>query len=206
MTLRSCMNSAPHARRGFTLTEIAIVLGIIGLILGAIWAAASAVYNNMRSSRAQQEILTVAQNIRAMYATQSALDTSATNDTYISAGVFPSDSTVEDAAGGGASGKVAKNPWGGNLIVQANSGDSSQFDVIMEYVPQNACITLATSTTGTGRDSGLVNMKVENTTIGSSSGSPDFPVKASAAASACQKQTGATRTTNTLIWTFRLRS
>ena len=42
-------------RRGFTLTEIAIVLGIVGLILGAIWVAAAAVYNNLRVSHADTE-------------------------------------------------------------------------------------------------------------------------------------------------------
>src|SRR5271168_1816583 len=61
-------------KRGFTLTEIAIVLGIIGLILGAIWVAAAAVYNNLRTSRATTELLTIAQNVRATYATSSTVD------------------------------------------------------------------------------------------------------------------------------------
>ena len=57
--------------RGFTLTEIAIVLGIIGLILGAIWVAAAAVYNNMRVATANTELLQITQAMRAMYATSS---------------------------------------------------------------------------------------------------------------------------------------
>jgi prepilin-type N-terminal cleavage/methylation domain-containing protein len=37
-------------RKGFTLTEIAIVLGIIGIILGAVWTAASGVYASANST------------------------------------------------------------------------------------------------------------------------------------------------------------
>lgn len=196
--LRRCMNGASSERRGFTLTEIAIVLGIIGLILGAIWAAASAVYNNLRTSRAQQEILTVAQNIRAMYATQSTVDSAATTDTYISAGVFPSDATVETS-----SGKSVKNPWGGNFDIIASSSDNyTSFIVTMEGVPVNACITLATSTTGTGRDSGLVDLSVDDSSIGSLAGGT-FPVGAKAAADSCTTQGSSGRK---LAWEFRLRS
>src|SRR3984957_16106234 len=89
-------------RRGFTLTEIAIVLGIIGLILGAIWVAAAAVYNNMRTSKTTTELLDVAQNLRGMYATAGTVDPLANtpaafaaaaagnaNQTYMLANIFP---------------------------------------------------------------------------------------------------------------------
>src|ERR1700740_210314 len=70
-------SEAGARKRGFTLTEIAIVLGIIGLILGAIWVAAAAVYNNMRTSKATTEILTAVQNVRALYATSQIVDANA---------------------------------------------------------------------------------------------------------------------------------
>src|SRR5690349_11023145 len=91
-----------EAKRGFTLTEIAIVLGIVGLILGAIWVAAAAVYNNLRTSKGTTELLTVVQNVRALYATSGLVDQNANMGvgnknlagaalTYVQGGMFPND-------------------------------------------------------------------------------------------------------------------
>ena len=55
------------------LREVAIVLAIIGLILGD-RVAAAAVYNDMRVSTANTEFLQITQAIRALYATSSTVD------------------------------------------------------------------------------------------------------------------------------------
>ncbi len=52
----SGQSSAQTRRHGFTLTEIAIVLGIIGLILGAVWKAASSVYQSANVTTLQQQM------------------------------------------------------------------------------------------------------------------------------------------------------
>lgn len=38
------------AQKGFNLIEAAIVLGIVGLVVGGIWVAATSVYANLRSN------------------------------------------------------------------------------------------------------------------------------------------------------------
>ena len=43
-------------KKGFTLTEIAIVLGIIGIILAAVWSAASGVYLSTNATKFQEQI------------------------------------------------------------------------------------------------------------------------------------------------------
>lgn len=54
-------------RSGFTLTEIAIVLGIVGLVLGVIWFAAAMVYENNRTKKAVEQVLAITNNWCSIY-------------------------------------------------------------------------------------------------------------------------------------------
>jgi len=124
-------------RRGFTLTEIAIVLGIMGLILGAIWVAASAVYTNMRVSAQTRDIIALSQGVRQLYANQGVMD-AITTANLIQSGAVPSDMI---------NGAVLTNEWGGvttfTPATQINAaGDSFVIDV--GSVPQTSCVGLLT--------------------------------------------------------------
>ena len=154
-TARHAGTRAPS--RGFTLTEIAIVLGIIGLILGAIWVAAAAVYNNMRVATANTELLQITQGLRAMYATSSTVDPGANmpgNLTYVHSGVFPTNALNLGTPSASTS---ALNPWSGNIYIAASTFNiaNDSFAVAFDAIPSQACITLLTSSTGQGRDPGM---------------------------------------------------
>lgn len=154
MTTQVIQTPSLHERkRGFTLTEIAIVLGIVGLILGAIWVAAAAVYNNLRVSHANTQILQIVQGVRALYATSTV--TGAGNalitDAVACAGAVPSD-MITTACGGPA---ILSSPWaGGNTGVISNAvGDG--ITISMSGVPKAACTNLIASVAGTNGDPGL---------------------------------------------------
>jgi hypothetical protein len=53
--------------RGFNLIEAAIVLGVVGLVIGGIWVAASAVQENLRTKRMQEGITSIYQGILSQY-------------------------------------------------------------------------------------------------------------------------------------------
>jgi prepilin-type N-terminal cleavage/methylation domain-containing protein len=140
------------SKKGFTLTEIAIVLGIMGLILGAIWVAASGVYANQKEAKANTETLTIAQNLRSLYSTQATTGVAAATDItaqMITAGVFPADTV---------NGAVTVNPWNGTIgIIAQLPATANTFHVVLTNVPRDACINLLMMVAGSGRDPGLVS-------------------------------------------------
>lgn len=182
--------------RGFTLTEAAIVIGIVGIVLGAVWIGANAVYSAMRVSSTSREIVSILQKTRAIHGTQSSVDPALSALSLAYAGVIPSDMIVTDASGNIV---AVQDVWGGALTMAAQSVDSTNdaFSISLATVPTSACIDLFVRTTGNSRDSGLVG--ADNAP---SAGTP-FPLTLTSAAALC----GNTDVSgNNVVFTFKLRS
>lgn len=182
-------------KKGFTLTEVAIVLGIVGLILGSIWVAAAAVYKNMRVSTTSNQILQIAQSIRAMHATSLVIDTNVTTKALAQAGAIPKD-MLDNATDP----TVARDVWGYNITINASqsagtNGDS--FTIQLPGIPRDACVDLLVRNTGAGRDSGLVKAGTTTTAIDNNS----MPITVTSAVSACSSTTN-----NTVEFVFMLKS
>lgn len=134
--LRCKNNPSP---RGFTLTEAAIVLGIVGLVLGGIWTAARGVYDNLKAKEGTELLITLVQNIRAAYASvpsfSSATNTNITN-TLKNKGVFPP--RYLNAAGGLSTPWLVTNINANfiNVIVDPTTGgNNSRFLVRFTFSP-----------------------------------------------------------------------
>ncbi len=78
-------------QKGFTLIEIAIVLTIVGLVIGGIWLAASTVINNNKRQTLNANIVQVVQNVKSLFAGQGsgAVTTGFTQANGVNAGIFP---------------------------------------------------------------------------------------------------------------------
>ena len=113
-------------RRGFSLIEAAIVLGVIGLVIGGIWIGAEAVNRNIKMNNTFSGLISGVQEIRRLYKdVSSAQLIAAQGNGYI---VTPD--------------SMAVNPFGFGLDIQIYStadGDAinvSYYDVTPEFCMQ----------------------------------------------------------------------
>jgi len=60
-------------RRGFGLIELAVVLGVAGILTGAVWSAAANAWQNYKASTAVQQIMTVVENMRVNFTALTSL-------------------------------------------------------------------------------------------------------------------------------------
>jgi prepilin-type N-terminal cleavage/methylation domain-containing protein len=138
--------SRTTAARGFTMTELAIVLGIIGIILGAIWVAASRVYQNNKVQVAVRDAATIVQGYRSLFTTH-AVDTGVAlaDETClgVTSGFFPSDMILASATcTTGTTTTYPRHPW--NNYVQVYTDQTYQgIQIYFANLTQAACNQLA---------------------------------------------------------------
>lgn len=129
-----------HYLCAFTLTEIAIVIGIIGLILAAIWVAASAAYANLKVSKAATETLAIVQNFKSLYGGNR--NGQAPNGTdltslAISSGLIPTDMLQTGNT------SYAIGPWDNSQVNVLSASNSNAITVGFWNIDQPTCNRLA---------------------------------------------------------------
>jgi prepilin-type N-terminal cleavage/methylation domain-containing protein len=139
---------------GFNLIEVSIVLGIVGIIVGGVFAAYSSVSENNRLRKGADQVTMIVQQVRNAYANRNALESASGVDftnALIGAELIPMASVVNN---------TIKNAWGGNVLVtpetpagsSANDGLNISFSGI---TPLSECRKFATNIFGLGRGAGL---------------------------------------------------
>jgi prepilin-type N-terminal cleavage/methylation domain-containing protein len=149
--------------RGFTLTEIAIVLGIIGIILGAIWAAAAMVYENNRTKQAEQETLGVINNWKSIFGSRQVditngndMTQATVNNTFESSEMLSSASGA-CAVGGTSTGCFMAGPWSGSEVTVTSASTNNAVTVTFKNLSESACNRYANSVTNAA---GLIQMQI----------------------------------------------
>lgn len=147
MTVRARQHQA-----GFNLIEAAIVLGIVGLIVGGIWAAASSAYENMRQQTASKQLLALVQGIRGYYA-QAGTDTFDTNaSNIVNLGLAPNDMVIN--AGGTPS---LRHQWGSTVTFTATAVTNyATFGIVFNNLKREQCANLLSRVANAARGSGLL--------------------------------------------------
>jgi hypothetical protein len=142
---------------GFNLIEASLVLGIVGLVIGGIFAAWGTVASAQRVRKATDMTTVIVQQIRTTYAARTTFDSSdtASGTTFTQALVAANLIPVEFLVGG-----AVKNPWGGNVLV---TPDTTGMTVSYSAVNTADCKKLANMVLGNARSQGLT--KIDGTTV-----------------------------------------
>ena len=174
-----------RTRRGFSLIEAAIVLAVVGLVIGGLWWAASAVSESRKASEAVKGTLFTLNDARRLFpawviaATIPGAGTFGNPAVFVGAGVY-----LADWVNSGS----AYHPWGGTFYVvlrrTAILNPKLLIDINFEPpLPPSACINLITRLSANYMDrTELDEVKVTGsaTTLLVS-----FPVSTTAAQTAC---------------------
>ena len=168
--LKSC------ARRGFTLTELAIVLGVMGLILGAIWSASATVSANQKNAKAIRQILVVVEGMKSTFSSGTIPGGAQWLTPFaINSGLVPSD-MIQSCTGSvqgafpGASGTAgcAVGPYQNQLLISSQWGawgfaaNAADFEVWLESTSMTSaqCIAFLGALVPQAVNGGLVNVTI----------------------------------------------
>ena len=89
--------SVSHSRnnRGFTLTEIGIVLGIALIVVAAIWLGVSRTYSSYRLNNLARNLQLISRNVQNLTYPAPIKSWSDATVAYVAAGVFPSEMPID---------------------------------------------------------------------------------------------------------------
>lgn len=170
-----------RAQKAFNLIEAAIVLAVVGGVIGGIWTVSAAVYENYKVEKTVEGIFTTARNIQnliSMNDTNGFVINQDINNTIIGADLIPKD---------WINGASLYTPMGNGLVVYAKVSPPDTFVIKTQNMTKSGCIKLMVKTTsreanksGNARDLVWVNTKNPDQYPGAA-----FPITPDQAASYC---------------------
>lgn len=200
-------------RAGFSLMELAVVLAVVGVILGALWGIVSIVRENIRRETALSQVSVIVASVRDFYLGRGFVQTPSgqgdfdkLTDYLIRQGVIPPEA-IRDRS---ATTLRADLPWGptgaggstladgGLAIDNTDVGVSAdRFRVQLRGLSYANCIALSSRLSGPEGPKGLMRVKIN------SNADEELPVTVEEASDSCQKKPGGDE--NKVDFVFRLR-
>ncbi len=155
--LTGCISPPRHSayrnnrRRGFNLIEAAIVLAVVGAVIGTIWGVSAKFYEDYKVNKTVEDLQLIVKNIQGLI---SRRDSEAMGNGVMihqflaSTGVFPKDWR-------NASGSGLKHPFGGvvyvgNYIPPAGATEHRFYIMLQGGIPRSSCVKLVVKVSSIG--------------------------------------------------------
>lgn len=148
-----------HRKSGFSLIEAAVVLGVVGLVIGGIWIAASAVYDNYKLNQVIVGTRKIVNNMRGLYPLESVPSITALDQTRTYSGVWYRDSIFKDCDGFDATTTSVVSPFGGIVRAQIIR-ITGEIKVFYFSVPEAQCNKLVTALSSNLSNNNLNNIRI----------------------------------------------
>ncbi len=154
--------SRPHKKKGFSLSEATIVLGVAGLILGGVWLAASNVRDRAAVEDTAHDIAMISQNIRKVYSGRGSFSLASGSDItamLVNSEVFPPHLFHQNPP------TTPRTTW--KTTIRGVVDGATTFQIVLDpTIPRNVCQSLVSHFIGTGREPGLLDVQVNGATLG----------------------------------------
>lgn len=207
-----------RSRRGFSLAEFAVVLAIMGIVVGALWGVVTIVRENLRRAQMEEQLTSVVQNVRSFYQGWGRVqddsvppknDAASITHFLLKKGVIPPDMIRSRTA----TPMVADTPWGprdasgadlagGGLTVDTVGLNSTlHFRVSILGLRRSSCIALATKLSGAGIE-GLKAAYINDMAVVAAAIAP--PVAPEKAAVDCKAVPGAGENVVAFVYNLRV--
>lgn len=122
--------------RGFSIIELAIVLGVVGLVMGGVWVLAGKVRQTAKLQQTVEQVVAIAKNVRSFYQTRSCIGNGTQMPVLTAANppVFPREMLA---------GAAAVDLWDGAVVVGGADGACGYlFSITFAALPTATCVEL----------------------------------------------------------------
>lgn len=186
------------SKRGMSLIEVSIVLGVIGAAIGGIWVVYSNSQQSLASSRLYQQTVQTVKQVRDYYSGRALPSGAIASGTFTSTlrtgGIFAEDMCPADCVAAGSA--TVYNALGGTATASVPA-TSNQFEMVYTRVSNRACINLGLQLSARADESGLLSYAAN-----SHSARTSFPISISNLTDDCDDS----GSMNTVTMIFKIRN
>lgn len=170
-------------KKGFSLLETVVVIGVVGLVIGGIWGVVSSVRGSMQANHLHQQTLNLVSSIRDYYANRP-LPSVAGNmtDVFRRKGRFPEEMCPADCVSAASDQTVVRNAYGGVTTVSILDPATypNQFRINYASVDKKGCMELGMKLSAIAPEIWLVRFVSLGATL------TTFPVPIATLSSGCR--------------------